>query len=73
MELAAKTVDTIQLPVDKSEIIVYDSKRPGLGVRIREDASRMLVLSYNIAGRTRRLTLGPAVKKAFPVPIISGS
>jgi integrase len=66
MKINAKTIDTIKLPAGRSEIIAYDDEIAGFGVRIREGGSRVFVFTYKVVGKTRRLTLGPAVKEAFP-------
>ena len=41
------------------EYTVWDSKVPGLGVRVRPSGGRSFVLLRNIAGRSRRVSLGP--------------
>jgi integrase len=66
MKLTAKTIDTVQLPAGKSEHIVFDDEIAGFFVRVREGGSRTLGLQYKIGPKHRRLTLGPAVKEAFP-------
>ena len=43
----------------KREYTVWDSKVPGLGVRVRPSGSRSFVLLQAIAGRSRRVSLGP--------------
>jgi hypothetical protein len=66
MKITAKTIDTIQVPGHKAEIIVYDAEIPGFGVRVRKAGSRNFVFTYRFAGHNKRLTLGSAVKEAFP-------
>jgi Arm DNA-binding domain len=66
VEITGKTVDAIQLPAGRAEIIAYDGKIPGFGIRIRAGGSRTRIYTYKFAGKTRRLTLGAAVKEAFP-------
>ena len=41
------------------EYTVWDSKVPGLGVRVRPSGGRSFVLLRDIAGRFRRVSLGP--------------
>jgi integrase len=66
VELKARTIDTIKLPEGRSEIIVTDSKIPGFGIRVRAGGTRVLTFSYKLGTKNRRITLGPAVKEAFP-------
>jgi integrase len=66
MKITAKTLDTIKLPANRSEVIAYDDEIAGFGVRMRQGGSRNFVFTYKFAGKTRRMTLGAAVKDAFP-------
>jgi integrase len=65
MKLTAKTIDTVQIPAGKAEVICYDSAIPGFGLRILAGGSRVLVFTYKYGGMTRRMTLGRAVPEAI--------
>ncbi|MDE0522096.1 MAG: tyrosine-type recombinase/integrase [Boseongicola sp.] len=43
------------------EFTVWDSRVPGLGVRVRPNGGRSYVLIRTVDGRTKRVSLGPAV------------
>jgi integrase len=58
VKLNQRTIGVIALPEGKREKIFFDENLPGFGLRIREGGSRMYVIQYKIAGRTRRMTLG---------------
>ena len=45
------------------EYTVWDSRVPGLGVRVRPSGGVSFVLLRKAAGRTRRLSLGPCITK----------
>jgi integrase len=66
MKLTAKTIGSVRVTGANKEIIAYDDEIPGFGVRVREGGSRNFVFTYRFAGRNKRLTLGTAVKEAFP-------
>lgn len=66
MKLNAKTIDTIQLPAGKSELVVFDDDVAGFFVRVRAGGSRTFGYQFRIGTKNRRLTLGTAVKEAFP-------
>jgi integrase len=66
MKITATTVDTIQVAGNKAEIIVYDDEIPGFGVRVRKAGSRNFVFTYRFGGNSKRMTLGSAVREAFP-------
>jgi hypothetical protein len=66
MKLTAKTIDTIKLPAGKSELVAFDDEVAGFFVRVRAGGSRTFGYQYRIGTKNRRLTLGVAVKEAFP-------
>jgi integrase len=66
MKITAKTVDSIKVVGGNTETIVYDDEIPGFGVRVRKGGSRNFVFTYRFAGKNKRMTLGTAVKEAFP-------
>lgn len=66
MKLTAETIDGIKLPAGKSEHVEFDDEIAGFFLRIRAGGSRTLGYQYKIGKQNRRLTLGPAVKEAFP-------
>jgi integrase len=66
MKLTDKTIDTIRLPAGKAELIEYDSEIGGFGLRVRQGGKRVFIYQYRIGSKNRRLTLGAAVKEAFP-------
>jgi hypothetical protein len=65
VKLTAKTIDAIQLPVGKAEIIIYDENIPGFGIRIRGGGSRNFVHSYKIGTKNRRLNSARPSRKRF--------
>jgi Arm DNA-binding domain/Phage integrase, N-terminal SAM-like domain len=60
MKLTQKVVDTLTLPVGRTEVIVFDDTRPGLGLRLRVTGGRSFIYQYKIGSRQRRITLGNA-------------
>jgi integrase len=62
MKLTSKTVGGIELPRDKSDLIVFDSDMPGFGIRLRRSSDgkirRSFIVQYRRAGTTRRILLG---------------
>jgi integrase len=66
VKLSGRTIDTIQVVAGNAEIIVYDDEIPGFGVRVRAGGSRNFVFTYRFGGKNKRMTLGTAVKEAFP-------
>jgi integrase len=66
MKLSAKTIDGIRLPQGKAEHFEFDDEIAGFFVRVRAGGSRTFGYQYRIGKQNRRLTLGTAVKEAFP-------
>jgi integrase len=58
MRLNQRTVDTLELPRGKHDLIAFDDTLPGFGLRLREGGTRIFVVQYKLGGRTRRMTLG---------------
>src|SRR5262249_592402 len=60
MKLNDRTVTATKpaLPPNKSEAIIFCEDTPGFGIRLRPGGSRSWIFQYDIAGRTRRVTLG---------------
>lgn len=54
------------MPADESELVVCDDEVPGFFVRLRGGGRRTLGYHDKIGTKNRRLTLGTAVKDAFP-------
>ena len=53
-------------PTEK-EFTVWDSRVPGLGVRVRPNGGKSYVLIRTVGGCTRRVSLGPAALKGVEV------
>jgi integrase len=66
VKLSAKTIDAVKVTGGNDETIVYDGEIPGFGVRVRAGGSRNFVFTYRFGGKNKRLTLGTAVREAFP-------
>jgi integrase len=64
MKLTSKTVGRIELPRDKSDLIVFDADLAGFGIRLRRSGDgkvrRSYVVQYRRTGGTRRALLGSA-------------
>jgi integrase len=61
MKLTTIIARNLELPSGKADHIEWDKNFPGFGIRLRAGRnriSRMWVYQYDIAGRTRRVTLG---------------
>jgi len=61
MKLTTTIARNLELPSGKADHIEWDDDFPGFGVRLRggrNRVSRMWVYQYDIAGRTRRITIG---------------
>jgi integrase len=66
VKLTARTIDTIKIPAGKSEHFEFDDEIAGFFLRIRAGGSRTFGYQYKAGQKSRRLSLGPAVKEAFP-------
>ncbi len=58
MKLTKATVDRLELPESKSEMIVFDEALPGFGLRIRAGGKRTWIVQYRLGSKQRRVTLG---------------
>jgi hypothetical protein len=61
MKLTTTIARNLEPPSGKTDHIEWDEDFPGFGVRVRvgrNRLSRMWVYQYDIAGRTRRVTVG---------------
>jgi integrase len=58
MKLTSTTIRTLGLPPGVKDKTYFDDDVPGFGLRLREGGSRKLIVQYDFAGKTRRLTLG---------------
>jgi integrase len=58
MRLTKATVERLELPPGKTELIVFDEALPGFGLRIRAGGKRTWVAQYRIGSKQRRVTLG---------------
>jgi hypothetical protein len=59
----AATVQSLALPEGKNDKIFFDDELPGFGVRVRRTGGRTWMVQYAIAGRSRRIVLGPAAEE----------
>jgi integrase len=65
MKLTDATIDTLEIPEGKQELIAFDDDLPGFGIRIRSGGSRRFVFQYKLHGTNRRVTFKEAnVKRA---------
>ena len=62
----AAAVQSLALPEGKDDKIFFDEDLPGFGVRLRRTGGRTWMVQYGIAGRSRRITLGPVAVLAPP-------
>jgi hypothetical protein len=58
MRLNKATVDRLELPPGKTELIVFDEGLPGFGLRIRAGGKRTWIAQYRLGSKQRRVTLG---------------
>jgi integrase len=59
MDLSSKAaVNRIEIQEGRSEVIVFDEKLPGFGVRVRAGGKRTWIIQYRIGDKQRRVTLG---------------
>jgi integrase len=61
MKLTTTIARNLELPSGKTDHFEWDDDFPGFGIRLRagrKRVSRMWIYQYDIAGRTRRITLG---------------
>src|SRR5918994_7431706 len=58
MRFTRQAVASLTLPSGRPYLIVWDEALPGFGLRVNEGGSRMWVVQYRAAGKTKRETLG---------------
>jgi integrase len=58
MKLTTASIKALELPPGASDKTFWDGDIGGFGLRLREGGSRNWVVQYDLAGRTRRVTLG---------------
>jgi hypothetical protein len=63
---SAVTIGKNSLPAGKSEHLEFDDEIAGFFLRIRAGGSRTFGYQFRVGRKNRRLTLGTAVKEAFP-------
>jgi integrase len=56
--LSDTVVRNLTLPPGLKDKVFFDSELGGFGIRIRESGSQAWVVQYDLAGRTRKMTLG---------------
>jgi integrase len=59
MKLTDRAVSQIQL-AGRAEVICFDDKLAGFGIRVREGGSRTWIFQYRVGTKQRRLTIGSA-------------
>jgi integrase len=58
MKLDDKTAKALRLPEGRSELIVFDNKLTGFGVRLRAGGARSWIVQYRLGRQQRRKTIG---------------
>lgn len=58
MKLDQTSLARLTLPAGRSEMIVFDDKLPGFGLRIRAGGKRTWIVQYRVGAKQRRKTLG---------------
>ena len=56
MLLTESTINKIVVPPNRSEIVVFDDKIAGFGIRVRKGGSRRFVYQYKIGNQHRKIT-----------------
>jgi integrase len=59
VKLTPSTIAGLTLPAGIDDKIFFCEDMPGFGVRLRRSGMRSLVLQYAVAGKTRKIPLGP--------------
>jgi hypothetical protein len=65
LELTQKIVNTIALPKDRNDDVVWDTVIENFGMRMRrrsDGVRRVFICQYRVFGRSRRHTIGQAAK-----------
>ena len=58
MKLTTTTAKTVVLPPGVADHIFFDGSLPAFGLRVREGGARTWVVQFDVAGKTRRMSLG---------------
>jgi integrase len=58
MQLTTTNIRSLELPKGQADRTYWDDALPAFGLRLRTGGSRNWVVQYDIAGKTRRMTLG---------------
>jgi integrase len=59
MKFTTAGVRALTLPEGEADKIFFDDSLPGFGLRVRLSGARTWLAQYAIAGKTRRVTIGP--------------
>jgi len=62
MLLTDQSVAKLSIPEGKSELIVFDDREPGFGVRLRAGGKRVWICQYRAGGQQRRVTIKPVAE-----------
>jgi integrase len=58
MRLTAPTIKALKLPEGSDDVVFFDERLPGFGLRLRASGARSWLVQYKIGSKIRRLTLG---------------
>ena len=58
MKLDQASLARLTLPAGKSDMIVFDDKLPGFGLRLRAGGKRTWIVQYRVGAKQRRKSLG---------------
>jgi len=64
MKLTDAKARSESLPAGKSDIIIFDDKQPGFGLRIRAGGKRMWICQYRFGSAQRRFNIGTIGEKS---------
>lgn len=59
-EFTRSRVDAATCPADKSQALFWDTKQPGLGLRVTAGGKRTFIFEGRLGRQTIRMTIGPA-------------
>ena len=59
-EFTRSRVDAASCPADKSQALFWDTKQPGLGLRVTAGGKRTFIFEGRLGRQTIRMTIGPA-------------
>jgi integrase len=57
-DLTKTVVDSLTCPLGKKDILVFDGKLPGFGVRVTAQGAKIFLVQYGRGGRTKRVVIG---------------